>query len=394
LKILDYQVIYRCFCGGTTGIDRASREYLLALDDLGVDVKVEPMSYSKNIFVSGVNPTQIARIKELIEKPLAEDKIKVLIFHAQPNGVNPIIERNTYDYVIVNTVWETTKVPENWIVNANNCDAIFVPSRQNIEALIDSGITSRKFLIPHGTDIETYKPDNLKLNLQGVDGKFIFLSVFQWQHRKAPEVLLEAYLKEFTSKDNVVLIIKTYWGHVVAKNEQRGIINQISGFKNSLNLNDSAKMYVTTSLFDDEDLKGLYTLSDAFVLPTRGEGVGLPFLEALSSGVPVIATAWGGSMDFLDTNNSFLVDYDLMPTDSKVASGISPNFNQLFTSDMKWAEPRVDSLRLQMRTVYENQELTRSKGKAGRLKMERISSWVQAGEIMKMNIEEVISCKQ
>jgi len=52
-----------------------------------------------------------------------------------------------------------------------------------------------------------------------------------------------------------------------------------------------------TNTLGKAELKGLYTLGDVFVLPTRGEGAGLPFIEALSSGVPVIATGWGGHMD-------------------------------------------------------------------------------------------------
>jgi glycosyltransferase involved in cell wall biosynthesis len=38
----------------------------------------------------------------------------------------------------------------------------------------------------------------------------------------------------------------------------------------------------------------LYGGADAFVLPTRGEGWGLPILEAMAAGVPAIATNWSG----------------------------------------------------------------------------------------------------
>jgi glycosyltransferase involved in cell wall biosynthesis len=383
---LSYQVCWRGFVGGSTGYDRASREYLLALDRCGVDVKVEPMSYSQDIFVGGVNPEQVARIKELIAKPYATDKKKILVYHAQPNGVNPAIERNNYDKVIVLTVWETTRVPQSWIAPANQADAIIVPSSQNVTALRDSGIEVPIFIVPHGADFETYKPGNKKLEIPSIKDKFKFLSVFQWQHRKAPEVLLEAYLNEFTNKDNVALVIKTYWGHVVSKVESRGIVNQIAAFKNQYR--DAPQILVTTSIFEDEDLKGLYTMADCFVLPTRGEGVGLPYIEALCSGVPVIATNWGGSTDFLKDNNSFPVDYDLMQTDAKLQTAISPNFNQLFTPDMMWAEPKVDSLRFRMRQAYENKEWCEGKGAAGRALMETMS-WDSSGIAMKELLNKI-----
>jgi glycosyltransferase involved in cell wall biosynthesis len=387
----DFQVCWRGYVGGSTGYDRASREYLLALDRQGVDVKIEPMSYSNDIFIGGLNPDQVKRIQELINKPYADNKKKVLVYHAQPNGVAPDAERARYDKVVVLTVWETTKVPDNWIEPANKCDAVIVPSAQNIVALKDSGINVPLYMVPHGADIITYNPENPKLQLSNAIDKFTFLSVFQWQHRKAPEILLQAYWKEFTSRDNVCLIVKTYWGHVVNKNESRGIHNQIMNYKQSLGVTDSAPLYLTTSIFDDEDLKGLYTLADTFVLPTRGEGVGLPYIEALSSGIPVVATGWGGSMDFLNEDNAYLVDYDLLPVNAKDSGQIAPNFNQLFTGDMKWAEPQIDSLREQMRKAYAFKFITKQKGENGRKLMETMS-WDNSGKQFKEILESI--CKQ
>ena len=41
-------------------------------------------------------------------------------------------------------------------------------------------------------------------------------------------------------------------------------------------------------------LRNLYAAADAFVLPTRGEGWGLPIAEAMAMAMPVIATNWSG----------------------------------------------------------------------------------------------------
>jgi len=47
------------------------------------------------------------------------------------------------------------------------------------------------------------------------------------------------------------------------------------------------------------ELSELYRLADAFVMPGTKEGFGIVFLEAMSSGVPVVAAAAGGTSDAL-----------------------------------------------------------------------------------------------
>lgn len=383
-----YQVVWRGICHDSQGYSRASREYLLALDRAGVDVKVEPLNFGTPSIE--LEPEQAKRIRELIQKPINPNKKKILIYHAQPYGVNPTAERaKGYDKVIINTVWETTIVPENWFPSVNDADAVIVPSTQNVQALRDSGVTVPIFMLPHGADTQAFNPDNKPFPLVDTEGTFTFLSVFQWQHRKAPEVLLKAYFEEFRSTDNVSLVIKSYWGNSGLKQDQRNVMNTITGYKKYLGLTDTAPIYYSGSIFNDNEIKGLYTLANAYVLPSRGEGVGLPYLEAMSSGIPAIATGWGGQTDFINNTNGYLIGYELLPTQSKVEDGIAQNFFHLFNNEMKWAEPKVESLRKIMRHCYENQDEVRAKGLKAREDMERLS-WDSVGIAMKESLEGLI----
>lgn len=63
------------------------------------------------------------------------------------------------------------------------------------------------------------------------------------------------------------------------------------------------------SLFD------FYAMSDVYLSLHRSEGFGLNLAEAMSAGLPVIATAWSGNLDFMETNCSALVDYKLDSVD-------------------------------------------------------------------------------
>ncbi len=71
----------------------------------------------------------------------------------------------------------------------------------------------------------------------------------------------------------------------------------------------------------------------AYVSLHRSEGYGLTLLEAMALGVPVIATAYSGNLDFMNSLNSWLIPYRLVPT---VESGQYP-------TGLVWAEANVEA---------------------------------------------------
>jgi glycosyltransferase involved in cell wall biosynthesis len=70
-----------------------------------------------------------------------------------------------------------------------------------------------------------------------------------------------------------------------------------------------ASRVVFTGLFADEEKQDLYNLADAYVMPSRGEGFGFVFLEAMACGVPAIGSKLdGGREALLDGKLGMLVD--------------------------------------------------------------------------------------
>ncbi|MCL6603991.1 MAG: glycosyltransferase family 4 protein [Paenibacillus sp.] len=367
-----YIVLWKGPINKTSGLGIASREYVRALRQLGVNVAISAKSAA----------------------PISK-KNKVLIYHHSLNSLNIKKERKHFKTIIINTVWETTRIPKRWIGQINQADAVCVPSHQNKQALLNSGIRIPIFIVPHGVNARMYTPMT-KLSLNKTKRTFTFISVFGFQHRKNPEALLRAYWEEFSAADNVLLIIKTN-GYAPYEND-RWIRNRILAYKDRLNIKRSGAppIQLITQRLNSRSLKSIYSRGNAFVLPTRGEGVGLPFLESMASGVPIIATGWGGHMDFLTSKNSFLVPYKLRPpvTGMNRKSSISRQFRHLFAEKGQlWAEPDIGSLRKQMRRAYENPGLCKIKGQQARHDALHLS-WNRAGLSFKKAIESTIKFKK
>ncbi len=56
-----------------------------------------------------------------------------------------------------------------------------------------------------------------------------------------------------------------------------------------------------------EEMASLYREADAFVLASRGETFGVAYIEAMATGLPVVATRCGGPEDFVNDENGLLV---------------------------------------------------------------------------------------
>ena len=70
------------------------------------------------------------------------------------------------------------------------------------------------------------------------------------------------------------------------------------------------KSVVFTGRYDRQSFFDTLSKSDCFVLASRAETFGVVYIEALSKGIPVIATRCGGPDDIVDDTNGLLVNVD------------------------------------------------------------------------------------
>ena len=107
--------------------------------------------------------------------------------------------------------------------------------------------------------------------------------------------------------------------------------------------------------FTDAEMVALYHSCDAFVLPTR-ERVGVPIIEAMACGLPVIVTDYGGHTEYANQNNAFLLNVEKM---------VEVNDPLVFSPQGAygvWAQPDVNHLVQLLRHVFRHRDEARAKG--------------------------------
>lgn len=351
------------------GYGEFARNFAVALHDIGENIRVTPVSFERE-------KTDHGRAGQVC-KELAQKTFKPTV-----NIVN-FIPRLFHGYRVPGcfnigfTMFETTKIPDSWVAQCNTMDAILVPSDWNKEVFLNSGVKVPIGVAPPGITVP-------ELPKKSQNEKFRFYSVFQWTPRKHPLGLLKAYWAEFSGNTDVELILKTYRKAPI-RTEQALILQEIAALKKEFKLPHYPKIQIIGEMLTKEQMADLHSSGDCFVLPHRAEGIGLPHMEAMSYGNPVIATGYSGNMEFMNNENSFLLDYTLTPVSNM--EWFQPN---LYHGDMMWAEPDLANLMSDMRYVYENREEASGLGVAGRDHLLENFSWEKKAKNLVAEVDRLM----
>lgn len=264
-------------------------------------------------------------------------------------------------YKIGRTHTETDRLPMDWAAKMNKMDEIWVPTRHHRDLFIDKGVYEDKLVVvPQPADLEFFNPATVKpmSKLPGghEDRAFKFLSVLNWEHRKGWDLLLRAYLSEFSFSENVVLYLLTP--------EHKTTESLWDFLQDSLNVRsfDQLPRIEAVPYVSQRDMPKLYKAMDAFVLPTRGEGWGRTITEAMCMELPVIATKWSGPSEYLTQDNSYPIRISSMKS---VPDGENAGH--------KMGEPDLHQLRDYMRHVVDNPKEAKARGRRARVDMKRYS---------------------
>jgi len=275
--------------------------------------------------------------------------------------------------------WEFGSMPRAWLAPFRDlADEVWTPSSWNRDRYIEDGLDpERVVVVPNGVGPE-FRPEAAplaRIRDLGPD-RMRFLFVGGTIKRKGIDVLLEAWRRAFTSEDPVALVIKDFCkkGAYLGQT-QENLVAAAAAIPGTAPIR-----YVDEDL-PAADLPGLYTACDVLVHPYRGEGFGLPVLEALACGRPTIVTKGGACDDFCDRESSLFIAGDRRP--------VRPA--EPLVRDGFLLEPSVAQLAGLLRLAAAHPERMRAMGLAAATRVARDWTWERSAEIAAARIEAVLA---
>ena len=282
-----------------------------------------------------------------------------------------IVSRNLYPPNVENMIgkikmlhhyaWEESGFVDEWAENFNkNLNCMTTLSSHVKKIMTDNGVYVPMNVSGCGVD----HFNNIKSKKTEIKTKnFVFLHISSCFPRKGVDILLNAYEKAFSKKDNVTLIIKTF------PNPHNNIEKLLKEKKKNKDFPD---IVLINKDISEEEIKGLYKKADILVAPSKAEGFGLPMAEAMLEGVGVITTNWGGQLDFCNNENSWLVDFEFEKAQT--------HFN-LFNS--VWAKPNEEDLAEKMKEAYKTpKNIIKEKAKKGAELLNKEFKWIDVSQRM------------
>lgn len=181
-------------------------------------------------------------------------------------------------------------------VTRRRADTVVVPSQATALDCEEAGIGAERIrVIPHGVRVGTVGADGVALfrETHGLERPYV-LWVGTHEPRKNLRTLLAAFAEVARHSDlDLVLVGPVGWGDSGEENRR-------------LQEAPPGRIHVLGRL-SDRELDASYAGARVFCFPSLWEGFGLPVLEAMSHGVPVV-TSEGTSMEEVTGTDGVLVD--------------------------------------------------------------------------------------
>lgn len=263
--------------------------------------------YAINIPIGRVPKTILRKFRflglKILYKKIVKERGKPDIMHAHFTGSGYAASQLKYKtgnpLVITehSSLINKKNIDSNLFKTANiayqNADFLIAVSPSLVKR-IENNFGIKPIYIPNIVDLEVFEYKD-KTNSNSNDFKFV--STGNLINTKRMDLTIEAFYEVFRNDPKVKLII---FGDGPKKKTLEELINKYD-------LNSQVEL---RGLCSREMIAEQLGRSDCFVLASRSETFGVAYIEALSMGVPVIATKCGGPESFVNKSNGRMINVD------------------------------------------------------------------------------------
>ena len=249
----------------------------------------------------------------------------------------------------ISAVVEADKCNPAWIDACNRMSTVVVPSSYCESTLRNTGeVRSPVIVVP-----ESFTPEILQENASvdlDLETSFNFLLIGTmtgnnpFNDRNNIFFALKWLCEEFANDPDVGIVVKTNVGRGTRMDwrQVEGVISKVVG---EVRKGPYPKVHIIHGIMSNSEVASLYRHPKikALVSPTRGEGFGLPLLEAAASGLPVATTGHSGHMDFMGLGKFIKFEYDLTQIHETRHDG------SIWMQGSKWAEVREQDFKKKLR---------------------------------------------
>lgn len=234
-------------------------------------------------------------------------------------------------------LWELENFPDDWRRAFDLVDEVWAPTAFVRDAI---GAATRKPVLRMPMPIEFDPPTGMARAYFGLPSDaFVFLFSFDFNGfmaRKNPDAVIAAFRQAFDGgTQDVKLLVKCSNGARFPE-QYAALQGRIA---------DDPRIEVRDGFLSRKEMFALQNNVDCFVSLHRAEGFGLGLAECMYLGKPVIATAYSGNLDFMNRDNSLLVDCRMLP----LRQGDYPYWHA-----QQWADPDIAHAARLMRTLFDD----------------------------------------
>jgi glycosyltransferase involved in cell wall biosynthesis len=267
--------------------------------------------------------------------------------------------------------WELSHFPLCFAPAFHCVDEVWAPTRFCLEAYQAISPVEVRWMPPCVAPTEAEPADRETLGAKPGELVFLFcFDVLSVPERKNPHGLLAAFARVAREAGRPVrLVLKV--NHAEAQPDYVADLRRRAA---------GLPVTVLVGTLRREALNGLTAACDAYVSLHRSEGLGLPLIEAMYLGKPVIATGYGGVTDFLDDGTGFVVRHRLTALEKPAGP---------YPVGAVWAEPDVAHAASLMRALANAPESAAARVEAARRRVHELYSPEAAGERLRRELARI-----